>query len=450
MGAWWSRQRQDEAADLRVLFDALDRNADGVLSAEEMCALFAEAGLPVSRRGVEQFMARHRATPSGLWSREDFLAVFTQVAALWRALDANGDGQLTVDELAPHIGPEAQALLRRWDANHDGTLCFAEFLLMYEAASQHELARMLGFLVASPLSFHDSPLLAGLAREAHAGDESNATPSSHLLVSGALGGAVSKTLVAPISRLALLMQLHSDAPVSELLKRLVSNDDGVRGLWRGNLSSVLKIAPSVAINVTTYDRVKALLRNEDGSYGVAVQLAAGATAGAVSLALTYPMDALRTHMSLDGPATSMTGALRALVVEGKIFCGLPLALLEVMPAVAIQMTLLERIKAWFVRRRTLDRTATTTVPELVAACSVASAVGCVVTYPLVVVRRHQQVTGLRAGATFRGLWAHGGPRALFRGLGVNLAQVVPAISCSFLCFEWSKSLLRRQRHEQPE
>ena len=56
--------------------------------------------------------------------------------------------------------------------------------------------------------------------------------------------------------------------------------------------------PFTALHFATYESAKKLLVLEDES--LAVQLAAGGTAGGVSAALTTPLDVVKTRLQLEG------------------------------------------------------------------------------------------------------------------------------------------------------
>ena len=99
------------------------------------------------------------------------------------------------------------------------------------------------------------------------------TPSNQpfkQLFAGALGGSLSRTLVAPLDRAITMMQADSGKlKLTTALKNVVSKD-GVAGLWKGNFPNVVKIIPRSALQFTVFANMKDffLLRhkpNADGS-----------------------------------------------------------------------------------------------------------------------------------------------------------------------------------------
>ncbi|KAI9434962.1 mitochondrial carrier domain-containing protein [Lactarius indigo] len=71
-----------------------------------------------------------------------------------------------------------------------------------------------------------------------------------------------------------------------------------------------------------------------------------------------------------------------------------------------------------------------------------------VSYPFEVVRRRMQVGGLRGpgrwlrwGETVSGIWARGGPKGFFVGLGIGYLKIVPMNAVSFAVWRGTKRLL---------
>lgn len=74
-------------------------------------------------------------------------------------------------------------------------------------------------------------------------------PSLRRLISGAIAGAVSRSAVAPLEtiRTHLMVGLSGNSAIEVF--RSVVNADGWKGLYRGNLVNVIRVAPSKGIEV---------------------------------------------------------------------------------------------------------------------------------------------------------------------------------------------------------
>lgn len=74
-------------------------------------------------------------------------------------------------------------------------------------------------------------------------------PSLRRLVSGAIAGTVSNTCVAPLETIRTHLMVGSGGnSVIEVFNDIMKND-GWKGLFRGNLVNVIRVAPSKAIEV---------------------------------------------------------------------------------------------------------------------------------------------------------------------------------------------------------
>lgn len=133
------------------------------------------------------------------------------------------------------------------------------------------------------------------------------------LASGGTAAAVSKTAVAPIERVKLLLQVQ-DASASiakdkrykgiiDVLVR-VPKEQGFVALWRGNLANVIRYFPTQALNFAFKDTYKRIFmegvdKNKQFLKFFAMNLASGGAAGATSLTFVYPLDFARTRLAAD-------------------------------------------------------------------------------------------------------------------------------------------------------
>ena len=146
------------------------------------------------------------------------------------------------------------------------------------------------------------------------------------LAIGAVAGAVSKTVVAPVERCRELAQASAGASkgLFAMLAGIVRNE-GAAQLWRGNGLSLLKIVPYVALQFTLYDAAKDALSQARGQLGVVERVAAGVMAGGVASLVTYPFDCLKTQISAGGLKGSLPQVTRKVVARlgvGGLYQGL--------------------------------------------------------------------------------------------------------------------------------
>jgi len=132
-------------------------------------------------------------------------------------------------------------------------------------------------------------------------------------LAGGVAAAVSKTAVAPIERVKLLLQVQAASKqisAENAYKGMVDcfvripKEQGVLAFWRGNLANVIRYFPTQALNFAFKDKYKQIFlggvdkRTQFWRF-FAGNLASGGAAGATSLCFVYPLDFARTRLAAD-------------------------------------------------------------------------------------------------------------------------------------------------------
>jgi len=132
-------------------------------------------------------------------------------------------------------------------------------------------------------------------------------------VAGGISAAISKTTVAPIERVKLLLQVQhisKQIPPEQRYKGMVDcfvripKEQGFASYWRGNLANVIRYFPTQALNFAFKDKYKQIFlggvdKNTQFWRYFAGNLASGGLAGATSLCFVYPLDFARTRLAAD-------------------------------------------------------------------------------------------------------------------------------------------------------
>jgi solute carrier family 25 phosphate transporter 23/24/25/41 len=92
-------------------------------------------------------------------------------------------------------------------------------------------------------------------------------------MAGGVAGAVSRTIVSPLERLKILLQIQSvgrEAYKSSIWKALVKmgREEGWRGFLRGNGTNCIRIIPYSAVQFGSYNFYKKVSDSPGGSSGV--------------------------------------------------------------------------------------------------------------------------------------------------------------------------------------
>jgi len=131
-------------------------------------------------------------------------------------------------------------------------------------------------------------------------------------VAGGISAAVSKTVVAPLERVKILLQIqdaHKHIAKDQQYKGVVDcfsriyKEQGFLSFWRGNVVNVVRYFPTQALNFAFKDKYKQLFLDgvdkKDFWKFFAGNLASGGAAGATSLLIVYPLDFARTRLGAD-------------------------------------------------------------------------------------------------------------------------------------------------------
>ncbi|XP_046998812.1 ADP,ATP carrier protein 2-like [Schistocerca americana] len=132
-------------------------------------------------------------------------------------------------------------------------------------------------------------------------------------IAGGVAAAISKTAVAPIERVKLLLQVqHISKQISEEKRYKgiidcfvrIPREQGVLAYWRGNMANVIRYFPTQALNFAFKDKYKQIFlggvdKNTQFWRYFLGNLASGGAAGATSLCFVYPLDFARTRLAAD-------------------------------------------------------------------------------------------------------------------------------------------------------
>ena len=324
---------------------------------------------------------------------------------------------------------------------------------------------------------------------------SQGNPISHL-IAGTTAGAFSRTVTAPLETVRIRLAtgqvpthltahagsaavgggggggggvavatktvaLNGGERAVRLMQHIV-RDEGVKGLWSGNVATVMRFAPTKGIDFFSYEMYKRLLMRVCGNEDVtsAQAISAGAAAGLTSTLLLYPLELARTRLITRtevsrGGVRGVVDVLRNIAKQHGVagmYRGLRPTLLGIVPEAGItygsfdlfkrNMLISKRTRIARQRSGNAAATAADATDVKLAAwegimCGIAAALlGQSSSYPL-------ETLGRRAalGAAASGV-AAAGPRAalasfagLYSGWGTASVKVLPMALLSFGTYE---------------
>ncbi|KAI9435684.1 mitochondrial carrier domain-containing protein [Lactarius indigo] len=224
----------------------------------------------------------------------------------------------------------------------------------------------------------------------------------HSGIAGGVAGCVAKTVVAPLDRVKILFQASSP------------EYNKYAGPLSDALSYLPRIFPYAAINFLAYDEAHNVLPTHAQETNLR-RFSAGAISSIISVSFTYPLELLRVRMAFQTIYSPTSG------------CPTQLSFLRTTCLIYSEGVPLKSTGA------PITRDPFRTLPLLKFYRGfTASLVGITTSYPFEVVRQRMQVGGptkhgqwLHGGETVRAMWARGGPKGFFVGLGIGYLKIIP-------------------------
>ncbi|KAJ0817360.1 putative mitochondrial carrier protein [Helianthus annuus] len=284
-------------------------------------------------------------------------------------------------------------------------------------------------------------------------------PSLRRLISGAIAGAVSRTCVAPLETIRTHLMVGSCGHSSTEVFQDIMQTEGWTGLFRGNMVNVIRVAPSKAIELFAYDTVKKRLTPKHGEKSkprIPESLIAGAVAGISSTICTYPLELLKTRLTVQrGVYKNLVDAFLKIVKEEgptELYRGLTPSLIGVVPYAAANYFAYDTLRKAYKKISKKDEI------NNIATLLIGSAAGAIsssATFPLEVARKHMQAGAVNGRVYDNMLHAllnileKEGVGGLYRGLGPSCVKIVPAAGISFMCYEACKKILVEKEDDEP-
>ncbi|KAK5658808.1 hypothetical protein OQA88_1620 [Cercophora sp. LCS_1] len=295
-----------------------------------------------------------------------------------------------------------------------------------------------------------------------------------VVAAGATAGLVARFVTAPLDVVKIRLQLqthslsdpltHRDLHGGPIYKgtlqtmRHIAQHEGITGLWKGNIPAELLYVCYSAAQFTAYRQATLFLQRLAGGENripkSAETFIAGASAGAVATATTYPLDLLRTRFAAQGNDRVYTSLYRAVADIGRdegvrgFYRGLSPALSQIIPFMGIFFASYETLR---VPMGQLSLPFSSGDALAGVAASVVAKTG---SFPLDLVRKRIQVQGPTRNkyihknipeysgmvGAVKTILQREGLRGLYRGLTVSLFKAAPTSAVTMWTYERSLKL----------
>lgn len=356
------------------------------------------------------------------------------------------------------------------------------------------------------------------------------TSSQKNMIAGGIAGCIAKTTTAPLSKLTILKQvdpmfmktkictsnssitatvLSYNSNIFSDLRNMCKNKGGIRSLWSGNLTAVIHRFPYSAINFSAFEASNKFLSkyiNGNSHETMTTRFLSGSFAGAMACIACYPLDLVRTRLTVDLPklidsknktsysnnnttAITSNGGDVKVRLGGKIFDtvkqivkedglqglyrGLPISLLVSVSTLGISFSVYGFIKSKLIEiggiytikhthRSDVALSITHTyqlspIGSLLSGC-LSGVVSSLVTFPLDVVKKRMQMmcgsnqammmhqTMYQESHTIvsmmRKIWLKEGHRGFYGGISAELMKVCPQVAIMYCSYEMAQNFLR--------
>lgn len=309
------------------------------------------------------------------------------------------------------------------------------------------------------------------------------------LVAGAVAGGVSRTITSPLDVIKIRFQVQME-PTStrtwlsaaqiqqskytgmlQATKDIVK-EEGLSGLWRGNVPALLMVMPYTAIQFVVLHKLKSFAagssRGDDHvKLNPALSFISGALAGCAATVGSYPFDLLRTVLASQGEPkvypnlrSAFVAILQSRGIQG-LYAGLSPTLIEIVPYAGMQFGSYDSFKRlamiWNQKHMWPQELSKLQLFTCGLAAGTAAKICC---HPLDVVKKRFQVEGLRRNPSYgasieesmyKNVWdailrifEAEGIAGLYKGLFPSLVKAAPAAALTFVVYEsmseWMQTL----------
>ena len=242
--------------------------------------------------------------------------------------------------------------------------------------------------------------------------------------------------------------------------RAIVRQEGITGLWKGNLPAGILYVCFGGIQFTTYRGLAELQAGLPRRLPPAVEsFVSGASAGAVATAVTYPLDLLRTRFAAQGNEkvyTSLFASIRDIARhEGSrgFFQGLSASVGQIIPYMGLFFASYESLRLLVGSLELPFGSGDATAGILASTLSKTGV------FPLDLARKRLQVQGPtrtryihRNIPEYRGVFhtlqtvmKKEGFRGMYRGLTVSLVKAAPASAVTMWTYERALQFLMREK-----
>ncbi|XP_008798147.1 probable mitochondrial adenine nucleotide transporter BTL1 isoform X3 [Phoenix dactylifera] len=291
-------------------------------------------------------------------------------------------------------------------------------------------------------------------------------------VSGALAGSMTKAILAPLEtiRTRMVVGVGSKHITGSFIE--IIDENGWQGLWAGNTINILRIIPTQAIELATFEHVKRAITSAQEKWKengcpklqighinldlpfpwISPVAVGGAAAGIMSTLVCHPLEVIKDRLTVNQEVyPSISLAFSKIFKDdgiGGFYAGISPTLMGMLPYSTCYYFMYETLKKSYSqakKKNSLNRA------ELLIIGSLSGFAASTISFPLEVARKRLMVGALQGkcptniAAALSEVIREKGLLGLYRGWGANCLKVVPASGITWMFYEAWKDILLADR-----
>jgi solute carrier family 25 thiamine pyrophosphate transporter 19 len=302
------------------------------------------------------------------------------------------------------------------------------------------------------------------------------------IVAGAFAGAVARVFVAPLDVIKIRLQIQKEnysltnAKYKGAFSAMatIAREEGIRkGLWAGTIPALCLWIPYTGIQfgmLNALNSSSSLSSSSSSSSFLNNNFVFGAVAGATATVATYPFDIIRTQLASQGIPKTYNGVFDAffgLLRRRKLYAGLGITLIEIIPATSVQFGVYEYLNSIGKESSNTNNSSGSSGSSRSSSSNSSSfelnhfakgflAGSCarVAIHPLDVMKKRLQVVGLKRAASYGAaetankafplvlsILKTEGVRGFYKGLVPALCKSAPSSAITFGVYEFAMQVL---------
>ncbi|EAL68968.1 hypothetical protein DDB_G0276933 [Dictyostelium discoideum AX4] len=272
------------------------------------------------------------------------------------------------------------------------------------------------------------------------------------LIAGAIAGVIGSSVVFPLDFVKTRLQQQRVSidgskqynGIIDCFKKVIKNEGGVRGLYRGLSSNLIGIIPEKALKLAMNDYFRTRFQGDRSYIKLWEEVASGGLAGMCQVVATNPMELVKIRMQvsgLSGKKASLKEVVSELGIKG-LYKGTASTLLRDVPFSMIYFSIYGRMK----HNLTDQETGEIGLPKILLCGITAGSIAASVSTPFDVIKTRIQVKPGPNDPHYKGIAdcfrktiQSEGPKALFKGVLPRVCIISPLFGITLVVYEIQKS-----------